>query len=192
MPYVEAGTIPPNWESPVKHSTEIATAQDVYLAETWLQFQSNEGASDILSYHFNIVTDHHKRQKTNTSGSSSSNKDIPILVSEGVKSHEASLPTSQTMNQSEANSFASSRSKSNNGRAGVQIGTYNSTLYRNSSSHDFDTQSLTITKRLNPHENELRQSACLRKSWEREELQKRKAHSTHGTTATTKVAFGVF
>ena len=39
-PYMEAGTIPPNWENLVKHSSEMATAQYVNLEDTWLQGQS--------------------------------------------------------------------------------------------------------------------------------------------------------
>ena len=77
----------------------MATDQDLYLADTWMWVQSNEGAPDPLSDTFAIVTDHHKCQNTNTSGSASANKDIPISVSEGEKSHEASSPTSQPMNQ---------------------------------------------------------------------------------------------
>ena len=73
-----------------------------------------------------------------------------------------------------------------------QIDTYNSNPYSDPSSHNFDTQSLTITKRLNPHENGLRRYARLRESREKEELKKRKAHTKYGTVAATKVAFGVF
>ena len=73
----------------------MATSQDVNLAYTWLQGQSNKGVSDTLSDPFTIVNDHHKRQKTNTSLSESVNKDIPISVSKAVKLHEASSPTSQ-------------------------------------------------------------------------------------------------
>ena len=146
----------------------MATAQDVDLEDTWLSKKSNEGRSDPLSDPFAIVTDHHKHQKTNTSGSDSANKDIPIYVSEGVKLHEASLPTSQPMNQSVYNSFANSRSKSNNGRAGAQIDTYNSNPYSDPSSQNFDKQYLTMPKRLNTHENRLRRSARLGKSQEKE------------------------
>ena len=77
--------------------------------------------SDPLLDTFDVVTDHHKHQKTNTLGYASSNKDIPILVSEGDKLHEASSLTFQAMNQSTDNSSGNSRSKSNNERSGVQI-----------------------------------------------------------------------
>ena len=99
---------------------------------------------------------------------------------------EASSPTSHPMNQSAANSFANSQIMSNNGRSVVQIDIFNSNIYSDPLSHGFDTQSLRITTSLNPHENGLRRSIRLR------ELQKRKSHTTYGTTAATKVAFGVF
>ena len=148
----------------------MATAQYVDLSETWLQGQSNKGASDPLSYPFAIVTDHNKRQKTNTSGYYYANKDIPISVSEGEKLHEASLPTSQPMNQSADNSFTDSQSTSNNGIAGFKIDTFNSNPYSDPSSQNFDTQSLTMPKNLNPHENGQRQSARLHESREKEDL----------------------
>ena len=49
-----------------------------------------------------------------------------------------------------------------------------------------------MPKRLNPNENGLRRYAHLHESREKEEPQKRKAHTTYGTTEATKVAFGVF
>ena len=55
----------------------------------------------------------------NTSGSASANKEIPMSISEGDKSHEARLLTSQSMNQSADNSFGNYRSNSNNDRDGV-------------------------------------------------------------------------
>ena len=92
----------------------------------------------MLSYPFAIVTDNHKRQKTNTSGLDSAYKDIHILASEGDTYHKAIPPTSQSMNQPTASSFANSQSKSNNGRTGVQTETFKYNLYRNPLSHDSD------------------------------------------------------
>ena len=89
VPYMESGTIPSNWENLVKYSSEMAPSQDVDLADTWLQVKFNEEESDPLSDPFDIMTDHHKRHKTNTSGYASGNKDIPISSSEGDKSHKA-------------------------------------------------------------------------------------------------------
>ena len=84
-PYMESGTILPNWDNLVKYSFEMSTTQDVNLKDIWLQGQSDKGDSDPLSDTFAIVTDHHKRQKTYTSVSASANKDIPILASDGDK-----------------------------------------------------------------------------------------------------------
>ena len=145
----------------------MTTSQDVDLVDTWLWGKSNEGASDPLSDTFTIVTGHNKHQNTNTSGYASVNKYTPISVYDGDKSNEARLSTSQPMNQSVANSFANYQSKSNNGRAEVQIDTFNSFPYSDPPSHNFDTQSLIMPTRLNPHENGLRRPARLRESWEK-------------------------
>ena len=40
VPYIKAGTIPPNWEDLVKYSSGMATTKDVNLADTWLNGQS--------------------------------------------------------------------------------------------------------------------------------------------------------
>ena len=80
---MEAGTIQPNWKNLLKYSFEVATVKDVDLVDTWLQGQSDKEASDPLLNPFAIVTDHQKRQMTNTSGSASDNKKIPISFSRG-------------------------------------------------------------------------------------------------------------
>ena len=80
VPYMEAGTIPPNWYKLVKYSSKMATAQDVHLLDTWLRGQSNERSSDPLSDPFAIATDNQKRQKTNISGYASSNKNITVQL----------------------------------------------------------------------------------------------------------------
>ena len=36
VPYMESGTLPPNWEDIVEHSYETATAEDIELADSWL------------------------------------------------------------------------------------------------------------------------------------------------------------
>ena len=85
VPYMEADTIPPNWGNLVKHSSEMATAQYVDFADTWLRVQSNKGAPYPISESFPFVNAHRKRKKTNTLGSASTNKYILISVLEGVK-----------------------------------------------------------------------------------------------------------
>ena len=49
-----------------------------------------------------------------------------------------------------------------------------------------------MSKILSPHDNGLRWSARLRGSQEKEEMQKRKLHTTYSTAEATKVAFGMF
>ena len=52
VPYMEAGTLPPNWEDLVKYSSEMATTTNVDLDDTWLNGQSAAGATDQLQiYH---------------------------------------------------------------------------------------------------------------------------------------------
>ena len=77
VPYMKAGTLPPNWEDLVKYSSEMATTKDVNLADTRLNIQSTEGATDQLSDPSEIVTDNKKRTRTNTPGSTSLSKSIP-------------------------------------------------------------------------------------------------------------------
>ena len=86
------------------------------------------------------------------------------------------------MNKSADNSFAIAGGMSNNGRYGFQIENFNSNPYRNSLSHDSDTQYLRMPTRLNLHENGLRRYTHLHKLREKEEMQKRKEHTTYGTT----------
>ena len=37
--YMEAGTLPPNWKELIEHSSEMATTEDVFKADTWLSDQ---------------------------------------------------------------------------------------------------------------------------------------------------------
>ena len=86
VPYMEYGTIPPNWEDLVKYSSEIYTSKDINLLDTWLNGPPGSvGAKDQISDPFDVVTYHHKSQNTNTTGSSLP-KPNPILASEGNSS----------------------------------------------------------------------------------------------------------
>ena len=65
VPFMEASTLPPNWEDLVEQSCETATAEDIELADNWISAVANVGADkDQLSDLFAIVTDPTKRQKT--------------------------------------------------------------------------------------------------------------------------------
>ena len=46
VPYMEAGTLPPNWEDLVRHSCETATANDVKLSSLWLSAVTKEDSND--------------------------------------------------------------------------------------------------------------------------------------------------
>ena len=76
VPYIKAGTFPPDWENLVKYSSEMSTTKYVNLADTWLNGQSIEGDTYHISDLFAIVTDHTKRPQTNTPGSPSPRKII--------------------------------------------------------------------------------------------------------------------
>ena len=62
VPYMEASTLPPNWQELIKHSLEMATTEDIFKTYTWLSDQIMVDATDQLTYPFVIVPDHHKRQ----------------------------------------------------------------------------------------------------------------------------------
>ena len=57
VPYMEAGTLPPNWQELIKHSSEMATTEDVFKAYTWTSDQKMVDATDQLTDPFSIVPD---------------------------------------------------------------------------------------------------------------------------------------
>ena len=62
VPYMESGTLPPNWQELIEHSSEMATTEDVFKADTWLSDQQIVDATDQLTNLFAIVPDQHKKQ----------------------------------------------------------------------------------------------------------------------------------
>ena len=68
VPFMEAGTIPTNWEDIVKCSSESSTTKYVTLADTWLNGPPYVGTTDQLSDSFAVVTDHQKSRKTTIHG----------------------------------------------------------------------------------------------------------------------------
>ena len=98
VPYMEAGTLPPNWEDLVEHSMETATANDIELVDTWLSAVAKEGANkDQLSDPFAIVTDPTKRRRTEAPGGS---KDNPAIQGPTISDSEGDKTTSGTSSQS--------------------------------------------------------------------------------------------
>ena len=185
--YMEAGTIPPNWEELVQYSSERATAEDVEMADTWLSSSSqNVEEKDRLNDPFAIVTDHHKRQKTDATGTKPP-KPTQTSASEGEKFYNSQMNHSS---EPAANSFASSSSID---RAGVHIDIFgDSNPAIDSKSHDYQKESLKMPQRQNPRENGLRRSPRLIEKRGRESAMKKKAHVTFGTAAATKVVFGLY
>ena len=83
VPYMKAGTSPPNWQELIEHSSEMATTEDVFKADTWLSVQQMVNAMDQMTEPFEIVTDQHKKQRPQRHAD---NKRTPITehaVSEG-------------------------------------------------------------------------------------------------------------
>ena len=65
VPYMEAGTLPPNWQELIEHSSEMATTKDVFKADTRLSDQKIVDAMDQLIDPFAIVPDQHKKNDHN-------------------------------------------------------------------------------------------------------------------------------
>ena len=77
VPYMEAGTLPPNLEDLVEHSCETATAEDIELAGSWISAVADVGADKNQLYDpFEIVTDPTKCRKTESPGGP---KDNPAI-----------------------------------------------------------------------------------------------------------------
>ena len=164
VPYMEAGTLPPNWEDLVHHSCETATAEEVELADSWLSAVAKEGANDDqLSDPFAVVTDPTKRRKTIAQGGS---KDIPaeagppISDSEGDKttSRSSSQPSMQTHKVATRQGVFARSQSSNNKRAGALRDFFGSDPTGTPRSHDSGVVAMQMPARLNPHENGLRRS----------------------------------
>ena len=151
VPYMEAGTIPPNWEDLVTYSTEKATTIDFEMAETWLAGAPVAAASDPLSDPYAIVSDQHKRQKalTEAQGPNPRNKSDLVSASEGVSS-----PPSQSQQEgvAAANSFATVGSVYS-GRTGVSDD-YTSSNSTPDRAHDFDA--LKAPQKINLYASGLR------------------------------------
>ena len=121
------------------------------------------GAKDQISYPFNLVTNHHKNQNKNTTGSSPPNP-YPISASKG----DSSTPSqAEKLSEPAANSFATTGSMLSSAqpisdREILFTDTFgNSNLPLDNKSHDADNESLKIPIRQNLHENSLRWSPSL-------------------------------
>ena len=161
VPYMESGTLPPNWEYLVENSYETATAEDIELADYWLSDVADVGADkDQLFDPFAIVTDPTKRQKTESPGGSKENPTIqgpPISDSEGDKTTSGtssqSFPQTQ---QAAANKRVVGSPPSNALQAVALRDIFGSNPTSKPNTHDSEVISMQIPARLNPYDNGLR------------------------------------
>ena len=136
----------------------MATAEDVNLADTWLNGPPGSlGAKDQLSDAFSVVTNHHKHQNTNTTGSSPP-KPNPISASQ-VDSY---IPSQEEqLSEVVSNLFVAPESKLSiaqprSDRSGVCTNTFfNYDPMFDKKSHDADKESLKIPIQQNTRENGL-------------------------------------
>ena len=75
VPYMEVGTLPPNWQELIEHSPEMATTKNVFKADTWLSDRQIVDATEQLTDPFVIVPDQHKKQQPQRRAA---NKSTPI------------------------------------------------------------------------------------------------------------------
>ena len=142
----------------------MAKTKDVNLADTWLNGQSTVNATDQISDTFVIVTDHTKRQKTDTPGSSPPSINIHTSNSEGDNSPGNSSPTShhKQINDAAANLFVSVGSfYSNAERTGPHTDIFGSNPTFTFKTRDSEVEAFQMLTRFNPHENGLCRSPRL-------------------------------
>ena len=129
------------------------STKDVILAETWFNGQSAVVATDQLSDPFLIVTDHTKRQKTDTPGSSSPSSNIYTSNSERYKlPGNSSAPSQHKQTNNAADNFSSVGSSSSNlSRAGSHTNTFGSNPMFASKNNDSEFEAFKMPESLNPH-----------------------------------------
>ena len=116
---MEAGTLPPNWQELIEHSSEMATTEDVFKADTLLSDQKMVDATDQLTYPFSIVTDHHNKQRPQRCAA---NEITPIMehaVSEGDRLPHSSPPPHCDLTSHAAAKFFDINVCANIGRPGA-------------------------------------------------------------------------
>jgi len=191
VPYMEAGTVPPNWSDLVKYSTERATPEDFDLAETWLSAQPDVTKDQPLSDPFGVVTDHHLAD-SNASAPIRQESRIttptPVADSEGDHS-SASQPARES--SAVSSPAVKARKLNNRDRVRVEHNDFSSpsTTTSTASSSPGQSDELKMPKRINLNESGLRRSERIRNVREDAAAKGRKAHAIYG--ATTKVLFSL-
>ena len=172
---MKAGTLPPNWQELIEHSSEKATTEDFIMADTWLSDQQMADATDQLTDPFAIEPDQHKKQRPQRRSANESTPITEHAVSEGDRlPHSLPPPHCDLTHHAAANLFDINRC-ANIGRAGAAINTGRPNQIADLGVH---TNLYATLERMNPHENGLRQFPRLRKQQEKdkETSKKRKVH----------------
>ena len=164
VPYMEAGTLPPNWQELIKHSSEMATTEDVFNADTWLSDQQIVDATDQLIYPFAIVPDKHKKQRPQRRAANEITPITEHAVSEGDR-----LPRSSPPPHCYLTSHAAANLFGINGCANIGIAGAAKNTGRPNRISDLGVQTnlYATPERMNPHENGLRWSSRLREQREK-------------------------
>ena len=148
-------------------------------------------ATDQLKDPFAIVPDQYKRQRPQRRATNKSTPKTEHAVSEGDRLPHSSPPPHRDLTSHAAANLFEIDGCANIGRSGAAKNTG-----RPNQIADLRVQTnlYETPERMNPHKNGLCQSPRLREQWEKdkEALQKRKAHVSFGTTAATKLGFGLF
>ena len=87
VPYMEVGTLLPNWQELIENSSEMATTEDVSKENTWLSDQKIMDTTDELTGPFAIVPDQHKRQPIQRRAANKSNPITEHAVSSEIVFH---------------------------------------------------------------------------------------------------------
>ena len=188
---MEAGTLPPNWQELIEHSSEIATTKDVFKADTCLSDQQIVDATDQLTGQFAIVPDQHKKQRPQRRASNKITSITEHAFSKGDRLPHSSPPPHYDLTSHAAANLFDINGCENIVRSGAAKNTG-----RPNQIADLGVQKnlYAMPENMNPHENNLLRYPRLREQREKdkEAPQKRKVHVSFGTATATKLGFGLF
>ena len=150
--YMGAGTLPPNWQELIEHSSEKATTEDVFKADTWLSDQQIVDAMDQLTDPFAIVPDQRKKQQPQRRAANESTPITEHVVSDGDSLPHSSLPPHCDLTSHSAANLFDVNGCTNIGRAGD---TQNTNRPNRIADHSVHTNLYATPERMNPHKNGL-------------------------------------
>ena len=143
----------------------MATTDDVFKADTWLSDQKMVNATDQLTYPFVIVPGQHKKQRPQRRAANKSNPITEHSVSEGDSLPHSSPPPQCDLTSHAADNLFNINGCANIGRSGA---TKNTGRPNRIADLGAQTNLYTTPERMNPHDNGLCQSPCLREQQEKD------------------------